>query len=364
LSVMAVGAFAQEADTSVETSTEEVTAEEPVLLEEGTTEVVEAPAETEAVETEEVVAAEPVTTEETAETEVVAETAVEAEADETVVAEAPEAEAAVTEPIIEVTPEIEADAGVTPDSPFWGLERAMERISLALTFGKSAKAQKGLAHAQERLAEVQMMISQKRFKEAAEAEAIHDETLAEVEATVQDIESSDATDELAEVQDVEAAIAKHKKQVSDLNENIRVHVKGELTAEQQTMLDDLVESFKDSSAKVDISIKAKKDRTMVKVKLVEEKTNGQGKKVTVDNRNLKPKPAKTVKSENEETSAEVGETGDVNAEDTDDLDARDTEDAETEETATEETEDVEDTEDAETDEPVENEVKAKGGRKD
>ncbi len=49
------------------------------------------------------------------------------------------------------------DAGTTPDSFFYGLDRAFERISLALTFNKAAKAEKRLQIASERLAELKAM---------------------------------------------------------------------------------------------------------------------------------------------------------------------------------------------------------------
>jgi hypothetical protein len=48
-------------------------------------------------------------------------------------------------------------AGITPDSRLYGLDRALERISLALTFNKAAKAEKRLKIASERLAELKEM---------------------------------------------------------------------------------------------------------------------------------------------------------------------------------------------------------------
>ncbi|MBU1204726.1 MAG: hypothetical protein KKE93_02340 [Nanoarchaeota archaeon] len=49
------------------------------------------------------------------------------------------------------------DAGTTPDSALYGLDRAFERIGLALTFSKAAKAEKRLQIASERLAELKAM---------------------------------------------------------------------------------------------------------------------------------------------------------------------------------------------------------------
>lgn len=51
-----------------------------------------------------------------------------------------------------------ANAGVTPDSILHGLDKALERIDLALTFGQANKAEKRLQIANERLAELKEMI--------------------------------------------------------------------------------------------------------------------------------------------------------------------------------------------------------------
>lgn len=49
------------------------------------------------------------------------------------------------------------DAGTTPDSALYGLDKAFERIGLALTFNKATKAEKRLEIAAERLAELKEM---------------------------------------------------------------------------------------------------------------------------------------------------------------------------------------------------------------
>lgn len=48
--------------------------------------------------------------------------------------------------------------GVTPDSWMYGLDRAFEKISLALTFDKVKKAEKRLLMASERIAELKAMV--------------------------------------------------------------------------------------------------------------------------------------------------------------------------------------------------------------
>ena len=95
---------------------------------------------------------------------------VDEEVEEEVETEEEEETEETEEEVVELPEEVEEEAGITPDSPLYGLERAMERISLALTFGKSAKAKKGLAHARERLMEVQAMIAAKKLDKAAKAQ--------------------------------------------------------------------------------------------------------------------------------------------------------------------------------------------------
>jgi hypothetical protein len=49
------------------------------------------------------------------------------------------------------------NAGITPDSRLYGLDKAIERIALALTFNEGEKAEKRLQIASERLAELKEM---------------------------------------------------------------------------------------------------------------------------------------------------------------------------------------------------------------
>ncbi len=65
-------------------------------------------------------------------------------------------------------------AGITPDRPIlWGLERALERIQLALTFNKVKKAELRLKLAEERLAEMKLMAKKKKVKAMLKAQMIH-----------------------------------------------------------------------------------------------------------------------------------------------------------------------------------------------
>jgi hypothetical protein len=106
------------------------------------------------------------------------------------------------------------DAGITPDSPLWGVERAFERINLALTFDKAAKARKRLVIARERLAETSAMVKAKKLDHAARAQERHDRVLEEAEKDI-----SEVSDE--EEIDLGEKIYEHKSRVKRLSQAIR-----------------------------------------------------------------------------------------------------------------------------------------------
>lgn len=196
----------------------------------------------------------------------------------------------------------ELEAGITPDSPFWGIDKAIERISLALTFDKAAKAKKGLAYARERLIEVKAMITEKKLEAATEAQEVHDEIMENVNEDIAEL--GDSEQELAEETELEGAINEHRTLVQEID-NIKLKIKG-LTAEQQNQLNALVASMESATVKVQISVRRKKDKTVMKIKtsLSDEEINalksaaGEDTKVKITGKNGnltekdKEKPAK------------------------------------------------------------------------
>ena len=189
-------------------------------------------------------------------TEVVEATAEETVENETVAETAPAEEEA----------EVAEGAGATPDNPIlWGLDRALERIDLALTFGKSAKAQKGLAHAKERLLEVQAMIAAKKLDSAEKAASAYEQTVTEVQDNVNAIGDGDDTEALAEVEKVQQEIAKQEVEMAQMQNKIKIKA-GAMTAEQQAAVSAMLTSLQDQSNGLKISAFEKKNKIEVKIK--------------------------------------------------------------------------------------------------
>jgi len=65
--------------------------------------------------------------------------------------------------------EVLPDPGITPDSPFYFMDKWGKQIAMTFTFGPENKAQKAVQYAGERMAEIEAMLERKKFKQAAEA---------------------------------------------------------------------------------------------------------------------------------------------------------------------------------------------------
>jgi hypothetical protein len=61
------------------------------------------------------------------------------------------------------------DPGITPDSPFYFLDKWGKNITMFFTFGAEAKAKKALRYAEERLAEAQAMAAKNKIREMTRA---------------------------------------------------------------------------------------------------------------------------------------------------------------------------------------------------
>lgn len=87
---------------------------------------------------------------------------------------------------------------VAPDSPVWGLKRALERINLALTLDKAKKSEKRLRYAHKRLLEVNAMMKKGDLKNAAKAQKYHAKLVSDATEDVDEIEADEGKTERVE----------------------------------------------------------------------------------------------------------------------------------------------------------------------
>ena len=88
-----------------------------------------------------------------------------------------------------VAQEEETNPGTTPDSVWYGFDRAMERVSLVLTFNKTKKAQKRLMYAEERMNELKEMTRQGKHKYMQELINNRDKNMNKADEIIEEEES-------------------------------------------------------------------------------------------------------------------------------------------------------------------------------
>ena len=158
-------------------------------------------------------------------------------------------------------------AGTTPDSPFYGLEIAFERLQLAITAGKAAKAEKGLEFAEERLAEVNAMIEQNKLEAAEKAKNEHARLITRVKIETEGLE--DDEDAVEKVIRIEKRIVQNQILIQDVSRELEIKIRikargGNLTQEQIDRINSLINEIvnitlgaEDSVGRVKIDIKIK-----------------------------------------------------------------------------------------------------------
>ena len=158
--------------------------------------------------------------------------------------------------------------GINPDSFFYGLDIFIDDIVLAFTSGDVEKAKLSLKIAEERLQEVKMMIEENKLSAAQAAQAEHDKMLSVTENSVSQIESADPVEEIKEKIEVGKELKKHKTEVEKISGKLKVKIKinGEITEEQQSLIDSILTAMEDKTGEVEIKIDNEKQETKIKIK--------------------------------------------------------------------------------------------------
>lgn len=156
--------------------------------------------------------------------------------------------------------EIVTEAGITPESPFYGIDLALDKISFALQRNSEKKVIKGLEIAQERLLEVRAMLDAGKDEDASEAEEEHGKVLTEVEAELESFDAESSEEELETELELELEVEKHKERVKDL----KITIKGDLSEEDiSALVESILSNLEGQTASLEISIEQKKGKTKI-----------------------------------------------------------------------------------------------------
>ncbi len=169
--------------------------------------------------------------------------------------------------------ELEGDPGITPDSFWYGLDRALERINLALTFNKVRKAEKGLEIAKERLLEAKKMAEEGNVKAMERAQVEHDKVIEGVKARIgelQEDKTENRTKEsIREVVGLQRAIQVHEYRIEVLKD---VLAKEELSDEAREAIREAIEKMENKTEVMKQKAEERKGKMKIRLMAIIEKT--------------------------------------------------------------------------------------------
>lgn len=159
-------------------------------------------------------------------------------------------------------------AGITPDSWLYGIDVALDKISLALTFNPTDRARKGLDIARERLMEVRKMISENKLKAAQRAQQEYENDLNTVQSSVRQIRETNSTKEIKDEIKIEKDLEEHRSEIDEVRGELEVKmkVKGNVTQGQQRMINSIFGNLENKTSNVVIVIENEKNKTKIKIR--------------------------------------------------------------------------------------------------
>lgn len=172
-----------------------------------------------------------------------------------------------------------ASAGIMPDSPLYALDTAFARLSLALTFNKAAKAEKGIGIAQERLLEVKAMAEKGKLDAAAKAENEYEHSLETATSAAEEIESGNdpaaAIGALHRISLLQNQTESHYEKMTRIKDKILENKNATMNEQQLAHLRDVFGKIEEKARNMEIKLDLKNDMVKSKEKALANLTTEQ-----------------------------------------------------------------------------------------
>jgi len=172
--------------------------------------------------------------------------------------------------------EISSEPGITPDSSFYGLKNAWERLNIAFTFNQERKAQKELALAQRKLLEIRKMAEKGNVQAMERAQLRHDALVESAQARLAAIQddTTEANAKLAAKKLIRMKIAlkAHENRIEILQD---VLSEKNLSDEARTAIESAIERMQNRTERMNEALKAKEDRIKTRLRALTEKNESE-----------------------------------------------------------------------------------------
>jgi hypothetical protein len=168
--------------------------------------------------------------------------------------------------------QIQAEAGISPDSPLYGLETAIERFRLSFTRNPERRAQRALNLADERMAEFEEMASNGNMQAAEKARVRYEqylETAAESSERIKSDESEEQAEEaIRSSANLRAKMQLRLDHLDQVYERI-VEKRGEnITEEQLGRLDEAYNKASEKAQAADLRVESKREQAKNRLRVI------------------------------------------------------------------------------------------------
>src|SRR3989344_3287923 len=163
----------------------------------------------------------------------------------------------------------EVEAGVMPSSPFYFADGVLEDLNLALTSDTDKKVAKELENACEKLAELEKEANEGDMDNAQDATEEYQEIMAELKEEIQEIQAETSEETLKKQLELEQDIEDLDDEIDGIKNSlkIKIEVEGQITPEQQALIDSILASLVGQTGEVEIEIENEKDKTKIKIEV-------------------------------------------------------------------------------------------------
>ncbi len=162
-----------------------------------------------------------------------------------------------------VTEDIDA---ITPESSLYGLNNAYERISLALTFNKAKKAQKGLNFARERILAAKKLVAENKLEHLQRLKEDHKRLLDDAKANLEKISEDDSEEEINKQADLKIRLEDQQNILEEVSSSADLKIVGKLSEEQLAKLNDFLNSLDKNIGEVKIKLNDKENKLKIRLK--------------------------------------------------------------------------------------------------
>ena len=171
-----------------------------------------------------------------------------------------------------------AQPGIGPDSIFYGLDKASDRIRLAFILNKEKRAERALTIAEERLAEAKKMLEEGKSEEAEKAMGFQNDYLLEAGNSLEGIDvntdSANAEEAIKKATRIQNKIESHSEKVAEVKSKILTRLaESNMSEEQLAHLEDVFNRIINKSQEMEEKTLQKKENAKIKYKVLANKTD-------------------------------------------------------------------------------------------